>query len=72
VVGKTKEGKLKMWKPGDRVALVFTDDSHTKLVPGDEGTVTGYDQELDDLHVKWDSGSTLTMLLSHGDQVRKI
>jgi hypothetical protein len=30
---------------GDRVALEFTDDPHTRLRPGDEGTVTRYDPE---------------------------
>jgi hypothetical protein len=28
---------------GDRVALEHTDDPHTRLRPGDEGTVTRYD-----------------------------
>ena len=30
---------------GDRVALEYTDDPHTRLRPGDEGTVTRYDPE---------------------------
>ena len=31
---------------GDRVALEFTDDPHTRLRPGDEGTVTRHDPKL--------------------------
>jgi Domain of unknown function (DUF4314) len=57
------------WKAGDRIILVRTDDPHTKLVPGDVGSVTGYDPCCEMLHVKWDSGSTLSMLLADGDKV---
>ena len=57
---------------GDRVALERTDDPDTRLRPGDEGTVVGYDPRLGQLAVRWDSGSTLSMLLSDGDQVRLI
>lgn len=45
---------------GDRVRLIFTDDQFTRLRPGDEGTVTRCDRT--GTQVKWDSGSTLTML----------
>ena len=57
---------------GDRVALEHTGDPHTKLRPGDEGTVTRYDPKLGQLDVRWDSGSTLSMLLDDGDRVRLI
>ena len=57
---------------GDRVALERTDDPDTRLRPGDEGTVTRYDPELGQLDVRWDSGSTLSMLLNDGDRVRLI
>ena len=57
---------------GDRVALEYTDDPHTRLQPGDEGTVTRYDPGLGQLDVRWDSGSTLAMLLHDGDRVRLI
>jgi len=36
------------------------------------GTVTGYDPRHGQLSVRWDSGSTLTMLLPGGDRVRLI
>ncbi len=59
---------------GDRVALEHTDDPHTRLRPGDEGTVTRYAPGLGkgQLDVRWDSGSTLSMLLDDGDRVRLI
>jgi hypothetical protein len=57
------------YKRGDRVALDRTSDPHTRLVPGDTGTVTGYDPRLAQLGVRWDSGSSLSMLLAEGDQV---
>ena len=31
------------YQPGDRVALVATDDPGTRLRPGDQGTVTRWD-----------------------------
>jgi hypothetical protein len=31
------------WQPGDRIALEATDDPHTRLRPGDQGTVTRRD-----------------------------
>lgn len=55
---------------GDRIALVHTDDPHTDLRPGDTGTVTRYDPNLAQLSIAWDSGSTLSMLLDDGDEVR--
>ena len=57
---------------GDRVALEHTDDPHTRLRPGDEGTVTRYAPGPGQLDVNWDSGSTLSMLLDDGDRVRLI
>ena len=57
---------------GDRVALEHTDDPHTRLRPGDEGIVIRYDPEPGQLNVRWDSGSTLAMLLDDGDRVRLV
>lgn len=34
------------YQRGDRIALEYTTDPHTRLRPGDEGTVTGYDPGL--------------------------
>ena len=58
------------YRRGDRIALEHTTDLYTRLQPGDEGTVTSYDPRLGQLNVRWDSGSTLAMLLLDGDQVR--
>ena len=58
------------YQPGDRIALVRTDDPSTRLRPGDQGTVTRWDPHLGQLDVTWDSGSTLSMLPGEGDQVR--
>lgn len=60
------------YQRGDRIALEYTADPHTRLRPGDEGTVTGYDPKLAQLGVRWDSGSTLAMLLGDGDRVRLV
>jgi hypothetical protein len=57
------------WQPRDRVALVATDDPDTRLRPGDQGTVTRWDPAQGQLHIRWDSGSTLTMLPGEGDRV---
>ncbi|MCX5328090.1 DUF4314 domain-containing protein [Streptomyces sp. NBC_00140] len=58
------------YKRGDRIALVHTTDAHTGLKPGDEGTVHRFDANLSILSVDWGSGSTLSMLLDDGDEVR--
>jgi hypothetical protein len=60
---------MTVYKPGDRVVLDSTSDTHTRLVAGDTGTVTGYSQRFNQLNVLWDSGSSLSMLLGEGDQV---
>jgi hypothetical protein len=31
------------YQRGDRIALDYTADPHTRLQPGDEGTITSYD-----------------------------
>jgi hypothetical protein len=64
------DGVRGRFERGDRVALEHTDDPDTRLRPGDEGTVTRYHTSLAQLDVRWDSGSTLSMLLDEGDRVR--
>jgi hypothetical protein len=61
---------------GDRVELVSTSDPYTRLRPGDRGTVTAIgnlpgDPPKVQVHIVWDSGSTLAMLPSAGDQLCK-
>jgi hypothetical protein len=60
------------YRRGDRIALEHTTDPHTRLRRGDEGTVTSYDPRLGQLNIRWDSGSTLAMLLNDGDRVHLI
>jgi hypothetical protein len=63
-----------MFHPGERVELVHTDDPHTRLRPGDTGTVTRHDQATtgEVVHVAWDDGSRLSMCLDAGDRIRRI
>ena len=65
-------GAMTSWQPGDRVALVRTGDPGTRLRPGDQGTVTWWHHEQDQLLIDWDSGSRLIMLPGDGDEVRLV
>ena len=58
------------YETGQRVALVYTDDPHTELRPGDEGTVVGHDEHTSTVDIGWDCGSRLSMCLDAGDRVR--
>ncbi|WP_435124395.1 DUF4314 domain-containing protein [Micromonospora tulbaghiae] len=60
------------YRPGERVVLEHTTDLHTRLRPGDEGTVRRYHPHHQVLEVDWDSGSRLSMLLGAGDGVRRL
>lgn len=60
------------FREADRVALEHTSEPHTRLRPGDEGTVCRYDTEQRVLDVDWDGGSRLSMLLGAGDRVRRV
>ncbi|MEU8299722.1 DUF4314 domain-containing protein [Micromonospora sp. NPDC048909] len=60
------------YRKGNRVALEYTTDSHTRLRPGDEGTVRRYDPQTQVLEVAWDGGSRLSLLLGEGDRVRPV
>ncbi|WP_326550135.1 DUF4314 domain-containing protein [Micromonospora sp. NBC_01813] len=55
---------------GDRVALEHTNDPHTRLRPGDQGTVAFDQRESSTVSIEWDSGSCLAMLLDAGDRIR--
>ncbi len=65
------------FQTGDRVELVATSDTDTALRPGDRGRVTRYHAGDGYLvgpvvHVDWDSGSKLSMLIDEGDVIRKV
>lgn len=51
-------------KVGDRIELVFINDTWTKLKPGDKGTVFKIEKEDDDIlvWVDWDNGERLALL----------
>ena len=62
-------------RPGDRVRLVHTADAYTRLRPGAQGTVThvgpfGRFHECDDdeIQVRWDDGSRLSLIPRTGDR----
>ena len=57
---------------GDRVILIATADPHTRLAPGSLGTVTGTDPGHGQIHVKWDDGSSLSMLPGDGDKIAPV
>lgn len=49
---------------GDRIELVFINDSMTRLKPGARGTVTKIEHETDEIlvWVQWDNGEQLALL----------
>ncbi|MFI6326632.1 DUF4314 domain-containing protein [Nonomuraea sp. NPDC050556] len=58
---------------GDRIALVRTTDPHTRLKPGELGTITRIDAHpFPDIAIRWDSGSTLSMLPDEGDEIELV
>jgi len=51
-------------KVGDRIELVFINDTWTRLKPGDRGTVVKIESESDEtlIWVQWDNGERLALL----------
>ena len=49
-------------KIGDKVELIQTDDSMTKLQKGSKGTVEKIEEDQDLIWVKWDNGEKLALL----------
>jgi fructose-1,6-bisphosphatase len=49
---------------GDRVELIYINDSLTRLKPGDRGTVQRIESETDEtlVWVNWDNGEQLALL----------
>jgi hypothetical protein len=50
-----------MSEKGKKVELVFTDDSHTLLKPGDRGVVSFVD-DTGTVFVAWEDGSNLGLI----------
>ena len=58
-------------KKGDRVELIHTDDTMTKLEKGAKGTVSKVEEDQDLIWVEWDNGENLALL--HGlDKYKKL
>jgi hypothetical protein len=51
-------------KVGDRIQLIFINDTWTRLKPGDKGTVKSIERESDEslILVDWDNGEQLALL----------
>jgi len=50
-------------KIGDRVELIQTDDTITKLTPGSKGTITKIEEDQELIWVDWDNGEKLALLI---------
>lgn len=50
-------------KVGDRIELVFINDTWTELRPGDKGTVNKIDENQEIIWVDWDNGEQLALLI---------
>jgi hypothetical protein len=55
-----KELLEKMYK-GKRIELISIQDEYTDLKPGDQGTCDFVD-DAENIHMKWDNGSTLSLI----------
>lgn len=55
---------------GCRVELVQMDDPYSRLTPGERGTVVAVD-DMGTIHVRWDCGSNLGLVLGE-DVCKKI
>lgn len=62
------------YNPGDRIEFVHTDSPFSRLKPGDQGTVSEYVEEEGEvfLNVEWDNGSDEQVILSWGEEVRRV
>jgi len=50
-------------KIGDRVELIETDDTFTRLRKGSKGTVSKIEEDQDLIWVEWDNGEKLGLLM---------
>jgi hypothetical protein len=56
--------QMTIYQPGQRVALVHTNDPATRLGAGATGTVRRHDPRSDIVDVDWDSGARKPMRLN--------
>ena len=53
---------IKKLKIGDRIELIETNDSWTKLEKGSKGTITKIEKDQELIWIKWDNGEKLAIL----------
>ena len=58
-------------KIGDRIELIETDDTWTKIKKGSKGTVVKIEKDQDLLWVDWDTGEKLALIYGV-DKFKKI
>lgn len=58
------------YREGQRIILLNMDDPFSKLTAGDEGTITDVD-DIGQIHVNWDNGSSLPLIYGEDDFVTK-
>lgn len=61
--------RKKLWKKGDRIELISMDDIQAPPA-GTKGTVIGVD-DMGQIMVSWDNGSSLSVIPEAGDQIRR-
>ena len=61
--------RKKLWKKGDRIELILMDDIQAPPA-GTKGTVIGVD-DMGQIMVSWDNGSSLSVIPEAGDQIRR-
>lgn len=61
--------RKKLWKKGDRIELISMDDIQAPPA-GTKGTVIGVD-DMGQIMVNWDNGSSLSVIPEAGDQIRR-
>jgi hypothetical protein len=62
-IGDEKLARNEIVKVGDRIKLVFINDTWTELKPGDKGTVNKIDENQEIIWVDWDNGEQLALLI---------
>jgi len=61
-IGVEKVEAKETIKVGDRVELIFINDTWTRLKKGDKGTVARIEKDQDLIWVNWDNGERLALL----------
>lgn len=62
--------RKKLWKKGNRIELISMDDIQAPPA-GTKGTVIGVD-DMGQIMVSWDNGSSLSVIPEAGDQIRRL